>query len=101
MQPNSNKYFTQWVYDVWRNKFLFWSIIAGWVTTFPILYIPVLNDVVFKHKPITWEWAIVAVEAVLFFIGVEAWKWAKRVFFRRRARNPPMPTSVEGVPEQA
>jgi len=43
----------------------------------------------------------VAVEAVLFFIGVEAWEWAKRVFFRRRARNHPMPTLVEGVPEQA
>ncbi|KAJ5692646.1 hypothetical protein N7462_002069 [Penicillium macrosclerotiorum] len=101
MQPKSKKYFTQWIHDVWRNKFLFWSIMAGWITTFPILYIPVLNDVVFKHKPITWEWAIVAVEAVLFFIGVEAWKWAKRVFFRRRARNHPMPTAVEGLPEQA
>lgn len=44
---------------------------------------------------------LVAVEAVLFFIGVEAWEWAKRVFFRRRARNHPMPTLVEGVPEQA
>ncbi|KAJ5409970.1 uncharacterized protein N7487_004329 [Penicillium crustosum] len=74
MQPKSKKYFTQWMYDVWRNKFLFWSIMAGWITMFPILYIPVLNDVVFKHKPITWEWGIVAVEAVLFFIGVEAWK---------------------------
>ncbi|EED14448.1 sodium P-type ATPase, putative [Talaromyces stipitatus ATCC 10500] len=65
MQPKSNKYFTQWMYDVWRNKFLFWSIMAGWITMFPILYIPVLNDVVFKHEPITWEWGIVAVEAVL------------------------------------
>ncbi|CDM32435.1 Probable transposable element [Penicillium roqueforti FM164] len=26
MQPKSKKYFTQWMYDVWRNKFLFWSI---------------------------------------------------------------------------
>lgn len=101
MQPKSDKYFTQWMYDVWRNKFLFWSIMAGWITMFPILYIPVLNDVVFKHKPITWEWGIVAVEAVLFFIGVEAWKWAKRVFFRRRARKHPVPSSLEGVPEQA
>ncbi|CAG7934802.1 unnamed protein product [Penicillium salamii] len=100
MQPKSNKYFTQWMYDVWRNKFLFWSIMAGWITMFPILYIPVLNDVVFKHKPITWEWGIVAVEAVLFFIGVEAWKWAKRVFFRRRARNYPKLSPLEDVPER-
>ncbi|KAI2676858.1 hypothetical protein LCP963914a_8153 [Penicillium roqueforti] len=99
MQPKSKKYFTQWMYDVWRNKFLFWSIMAGWITMFPILYIPVLNDVVFKHKPITWEWGIVAVEAVLFFIGVEAWKWTKRVFFRRRARKSSMLSSSRDVPE--
>ncbi|KAJ5201657.1 ATPase P-type K/Mg/Cd/Cu/Zn/Na/Ca/Na/H-transporter [Penicillium cinerascens] len=101
MQPKSKKYFTQWMYDVWRNKFLFWSIMAGWVTMFPILYIPVLNDVVFKHKPITWEWGIVAVEAVLFFMGVEAWKWAKRVFFRRQARKNPTSSPLAEVPEQA
>ncbi|KAA8648902.1 cation-translocating P-type ATPase [Aspergillus tanneri] len=83
MQPKSKKYFTQWMYDVWRNKFLFWSIMFGWITIFPILYIPVINHVVFKHTSITWEWGIVFVEAILFFAGVEAWKLAKRVFFRR------------------
>ncbi|KAL3473564.1 hypothetical protein BJX99DRAFT_233416 [Aspergillus californicus] len=87
MQPDSKKYFTQWMYDVWRNKFLFWSIMAGWITIFPILYIPVLNHVVFKHTGISWEWGIVFVEAILFFFGVEAWKWAKRVWFRRIART--------------
>ncbi|KAH6669936.1 hypothetical protein B0J14DRAFT_108270 [Halenospora varia] len=55
MQPKSTKYFTQWYHDVRRNKFLFWSIIAGFVTIFPTLYIPVLNTVVFKHKGISWE----------------------------------------------
>lgn len=85
MQPKSKKYFTQWMYDIWRNKFLFWSIMAGFITTFPILYIPVINHVVFKHTGISWEWGIVFVEALLFFLGVEAWKWAKRVFFRWRA----------------
>ncbi|CBF85251.1 Na(+)-exporting P-type ATPase enaB [Aspergillus nidulans FGSC A4] len=87
MQPDSKKYFTQWMYDVWRNKFLFWSIMAGWITTFPILYIPVLNTVVFKHTGISWEWGIVFVEAALFFAGVEAWKWAKRVYYRKQARK--------------
>ncbi|RJE21221.1 P-type ATPase [Aspergillus sclerotialis] len=87
MQPKSKKYFTQWMYDVWRNKFLFWSIIAGFVTTFPILYIPVINHAVFKHTGISWEWGIVFVEALLFFLGVEAWKFAKRVFFRWRAKK--------------
>jgi hypothetical protein len=54
---------------------------------FPIIYIPGLNTVVFKHAPITWEWGIVFVEAVLFFMGIEAWKWAKRIYFRRQARK--------------
>ncbi|KAH6704224.1 hypothetical protein BKA61DRAFT_493504, partial [Leptodontidium sp. MPI-SDFR-AT-0119] len=85
MQPKSTKYFTQWYHDVRQNSFLFWSIIAGFVTIFPTLYIPTLNTVVFKHKGITWEWGIVAVESVLFFAGCEAWKLAKRVYFRRQA----------------
>ncbi|KAA8643753.1 cation-translocating P-type ATPase [Aspergillus tanneri] len=85
MQPNSKRYFTQWMFDVWRNKFLFFGIMIGFVTTFPILYIPVINTVVFKHRPISWEWGVVIVEAILFFLGVESWKWAKRIYFRRQA----------------
>ncbi|KAL8984371.1 MAG: hypothetical protein Q9177_004717 [Variospora cf. flavescens] len=87
MQPGSKKYFTQWMYDVWENQFLFWAVIAGFVTIFPTLYIPVINHVVFKHEGISWEWGIVFVEAILFFAGVEAWKWAKRIYFRRQARK--------------
>lgn len=87
MQPGSKRYFTQWIIDAWRNKFLFWAIIAGFVTMFPIIYIPTLNTVVFKHAGISWEWGIVFVEAFLFFLGIEAWKWAKRIYFRRQARK--------------
>lgn len=87
MQPKSKKYFTQWMIDVWRNKFLFWAIVAGFVTMFPLIYIPVINTVVFKHAPISWEWGIVFIEAVLFFLGIESWKWAKRVYFRRQAKK--------------
>ncbi|KAF3221472.1 Na+ ATPase [Orbilia oligospora] len=87
MQPGSTRYFTQWAIDVWRNKFLFWAIIAGFVTIFPTLYIPVINHKVFKHEGITWEWGIVMVAAVLFFLGIESWKWAKRVYFRRTAKK--------------
>ena len=87
MQPNSKRYFTQWIIDVWRNQFLFWAIVAGFVTLFPLIYIPVLNTVVFKHAPIDWEWGIVFIEAGLFFAGVESWKWCKRIYFRRKARG--------------
>ncbi|KID95377.1 ATPase, P-type, transmembrane domain protein, partial [Metarhizium majus ARSEF 297] len=75
MQPKSKKYFTQWTVDVWRNKFLFWAIVAGFVTTFPLIYIPKLNTVVFKHAGISWEWGIVFIEAALFFLGIEGWKY--------------------------
>jgi magnesium-transporting ATPase (P-type) len=85
MQPGSKRYFTQWMLDVWRNQFLFWAIIVGFVLLFPLIYIPVLNTVVFKHAPIDWEWGIVFVETGIFFAGIEFWKWCKRVYFRRKA----------------
>ncbi|KAL3477238.1 hypothetical protein BJX99DRAFT_226586 [Aspergillus californicus] len=85
MQPGSKRYFTQWMVDVWRNKFLFCGVMLGFVTTFPALYIPVINDVVFKHVGISWEWGVVIVEAILFFAGVELWKWCKRIYFRRES----------------
>ncbi|OAK95120.1 potassium/sodium eff [Phaeosphaeriaceae sp. SRC1lsM3a] len=87
MQPDSKNYFTQWAIDIWRNKFLFWAVVAGFVTLFPLIYIPVLNTVVFKHAPIDWEWGIVFIAAGLFFVGAETWKWCKRIYFRRKARS--------------
>ncbi|KAK3319865.1 hypothetical protein B0T19DRAFT_478905 [Cercophora scortea] len=83
MHPSTKHPYTQWMRDVWRNQFLFWAVVGGFVTLFPTLYIPVINRVVFKHSGISWEWGIVFVAAGLFFGGVEAWKWAKRVYFRR------------------
>ncbi|KAJ6092391.1 hypothetical protein N7467_004360 [Penicillium canescens] len=87
MQPDSKRRFTQWMHDIWRNKFLFFGIMTGFVLAFPILYIPVINHSVFKHSSISWEWGIVFVETVLFFLGIESWKWCKRVYFRRQARK--------------
>lgn len=87
MQPGSKLYFTQWMHDVWRNKFLFWAIMFGFLTLFPTLYIPVINHDVFKHTGISWEWSIVFIAAFLFFSGVECWKFLKRVYFRRQARK--------------
>ena len=87
MQPGSKKYLTQWVSDVWRNQFLFWAVMLGFVTLFPTLYIPVINHVVFKHTGISWEWGIVFIAAFLFFLGIESWKWGKRVYFRRVAHK--------------
>lgn len=85
MKPKSPHYLTQWARDLWENRFLFWSILAGVISIFPLLYIPGLNRVVFRHEGISWEWGIVFVETAVFFAGVEAWKLAKRVWFRKKA----------------
>ncbi|KAK6593919.1 potassium/sodium efflux P-type ATPase [Botrytis cinerea] len=95
MQPGSKKYFTQWIHDIWANKLLFWAVVAGFVTVFPTLYIPVINRKVFKHEGISWEWGIVFVESFLFFLGIESWKWVKRVYFRIRAKKTVGETSNE------
>lgn len=83
MEPKPKHPYTLWIRHVWRNPFLFWSIFSGFVTVFPIIYIPVINRKVFKHAPITWEWGIVFIEAALFFAGVEGWKFLKRIYYRR------------------
>ncbi|KAF1980268.1 calcium-transporting ATPase [Bimuria novae-zelandiae CBS 107.79] len=72
--------FYSWWEDSRSNTFLFWAIIAGFVTIFPTLYIPVINHAAF-----------------LFFVGCETWKWAKRIFFRRCARKQGGGNEIEAV----
>lgn len=65
---------------VYHNRFLFWSVIAGFLTTFPVVYIPYVNTTVFKHSGISWEWGVV-VGCVVVYVGlIEAWKAVKRRF---------------------
>jgi P-type Na+/K+ transporter len=66
--------------DVYENRFLFWAVIIGGLSVFPVVYIPVVNTNVFKHTAITWEWAIVVSALILFVAGVELWKLTKRTF---------------------
>jgi Na+-exporting ATPase len=64
--------------DMYHNKFLFWSVVLGFLSVFPVVYIPYLSTNVFKHTAITWEWAIAFPSILVFVVGVEAWKWMKR-----------------------
>ncbi|KAH6648429.1 P-type Na+-ATPase [Truncatella angustata] len=66
--------------DIYENKFLFWAVVVGGVSVFPVVYIPVINTTVFKHTSISWEWAIVVAALILFVAGMELWKMTKRVF---------------------
>ncbi|KAI8628375.1 potassium/sodium eff [Xylariaceae sp. FL1651] len=65
---------------VWRNRFLFWAVVAGFLVTFPVIYIPVVNKTVFKHTAIDWEWGVVVVAVAVYILLVEVWKASKRRF---------------------
>jgi Na+-exporting ATPase len=68
-----------------KNRFLFWAVCAGLCTPFPIVYIPVINRVVFRHAPLSWEWGLVFGSVVCFVALVESWKAVKRRSLRKRA----------------
>ncbi|KAK3299716.1 P-type ATPase-like protein [Chaetomium fimeti] len=65
---------------IWQNKFLFGAVTAGFVVAFPVIYLPVVNRIVFKHDAITWEWGVVAACVVVYTAIVEMWKAVKRRF---------------------
>lgn len=67
-------------HTLWRNRFLFWAVVAGFTITFPVVYLPVINKMVFKHKGITWEWGVVVGCLVTYIALVEIWKAFKRAF---------------------
>lgn len=63
---------------IWRNRFLFWAVIAGFVIAFPVIYLPAVNRIVFKHQGIDWEWGVVFGCMVVYLGLVESWKATKR-----------------------
>lgn len=70
-----------------KNKWLFWAVLAGMVTPFPVIYIPGLNRVVFRHEPLSWEWGLVFGSLVIFISLVESWKAIKRARKAKKARR--------------
>jgi Na+-exporting ATPase len=78
-----HQWYNRWFYDTYANKLLFFSVLFGFATSFIILYVPVINDAVFLQKGLTYEWAIVFIATIVFFGGMELWKFAKRIYFRK------------------
>ncbi|VUC37649.1 unnamed protein product [Clonostachys rosea] len=72
-----------WALRLWRNPFLFWSVLIGFFSTIPTIYIPVINRVVFLHGPIDREWGIIFAISFFFLAGAETWKFVKRIYLRR------------------
>ncbi|KFA60340.1 hypothetical protein S40285_06042 [Stachybotrys chlorohalonatus IBT 40285] len=66
--------------DVYSNRFLFWSVVIGALSVFPVVYIPFLNTNFFRHYNISWEWALSVGFTVIFVAGIETWKLVKRTF---------------------
>ncbi|KAB8221530.1 hypothetical protein BDV33DRAFT_76365 [Aspergillus novoparasiticus] len=67
-------------HSIWRNRFLFWAVVAGFVIAFPVIYLPAVNRIVFKHQAIDWEWGVVFGCVVVYLAMVEIWKATKRAF---------------------
>ncbi|KAL3233785.1 Sodium/potassium exporting P-type ATPase 2 [Nakaseomyces bracarensis] len=90
MHPDTDSPVKQFFKDIYGNKFLFYSVIFGFVTVFPVVYIPVINKDVFLHRPIGWEWGIALAYSLAFWIGAELHKYFKRLYFRNqnKAVNP-------------
>lgn len=90
MQPETDEPVRQFFRDILGNKFLFWSIVFGFASAFPVVYIPVINDKVFLHKGIGYEWGVAIAFTVVFWIFCELYKWGKRLYFKNKskAENP-------------
>ena len=86
MHPNSKTPVRQFFKDITSNKFLFWSIMFGFASAFPVVYIPVINDVVFLHKPISYEWGLALAFSAAFWVACEIHKYIKRQYFKGQRR---------------
>ncbi|OUM54476.1 hypothetical protein BVG19_g3875 [[Candida] boidinii] len=93
LQPNTTTPYTQVFKDLWSNQFLFWSVILGFGTIFPTVYIPVINDKVFLSTGISYEWGYSVAMTFLFLLGCEGYKWGKRVYFRKQVKKAHNPES--------
>ncbi|WRT63192.1 potassium/sodium efflux P-type ATPase, fungal-type [Kwoniella shivajii] len=79
------KHFTKGIMQVHLgdNRVLLWSVLVLALGTFPVVYIPVINDKVFLHGSLKWEWGIVFGMILVYLGCTEFYKWCKRIYFRR------------------
>ncbi len=73
---------------LFNNLVLFFSVIAGTLLALGTVYIPALAETLFKHAPITWEWAIIAVACIIYLILADVYKFAKRRYYESLAPAP-------------
>jgi len=84
------KHFSRGIFQVnlLDNKVLLWCALVLMLTTFPIVYIPVINDKVFLIGSLGWEWGIVFGMILVYLASSELYKWCKRIYLRRKGLAP-------------
>ena len=65
-----------------QNKPLLISVVGGCVALIPTVYIPKVNETIFKMMDIGWEWSLCAASILFYVIGTECYKAVKRRVFR-------------------
>ncbi|KAI8800512.1 Na P-type ATPase [Cladochytrium replicatum] len=74
--------------SMWKeNRILFWTLIVGTIAIVVTVVVPGLNSSVFGHLPFDWEWGMVVICTVLFYIISEVYKFAKRYYYERLAKR--------------
>ncbi|PPQ72985.1 hypothetical protein CVT24_000298 [Panaeolus cyanescens] len=69
--------------DIWANKILLFSVLAGMVTVVLPIYTPGFSTKVFYQSGISWEWGIVIAASVVFIIWIEIWKMIRLPLYKR------------------
>uniref|UniRef100_A0A0G4FY80 Cation-transporting P-type ATPase N-terminal domain-containing protein n=1 Tax=Chromera velia CCMP2878 TaxID=1169474 RepID=A0A0G4FY80_9ALVE len=64
-----------------NNRVLWGSVLGGTVIAVIVLYVPFINDQVFKHLGGSWEWGMVAGLSIVFMAVCELYKALKRATF--------------------
>ncbi|KAK0455617.1 uncharacterized protein EV420DRAFT_1552259 [Desarmillaria tabescens] len=82
--------------DLWANKVLLISVVGGMITVVLPIYIPGFNSSVFYQRGIGWEWGIVFGMTIIFLIGCELWKLARRPLLKRWLYIRPSTDNLEG-----
>ena len=100
------KHFTRGIMQVnlRDNKVLLWCAVVLMLSTFPVVYIPVINNKVFKMSSMTWEWGIVFGMILVYLASTELYKWCKRILYRRKfhpARRTPADKTLRIEPTVA
>lgn len=68
--------------NLMQNKSLLISVVGGCIALIPTVYIPKLNETIFKMMDIGWEWSLCAASIVFYILGTECYKAVKRRYFR-------------------